>query len=88
MMKMTFPANSPAGRLKAWLEDPEPSRVFSRRDIADLAILLDDYEKDPPAVWKVLEAASTEHDFPPKLDHALGQLYTRFYDRIWGKAKQ
>jgi predicted nucleotidyltransferase len=75
-------ADEAAKRLEAWLDDPEESGLFTRRDIADLAFLLQERKGDTKFVWAVVEAAMPVHDFPAGLEKSMNALYARFYSRF------
>ena len=75
-------ADGPAERLARWLDNPEEAVLFTRRDIADLALLLSERKRDIAAVHDVIVAAMPEHDLSPDLDLKLSLLYTRFHDRL------
>lgn len=74
--------DTPDARLAEWLDDPNESGLFTRRDIADLALILEQRKEDVRLVWNAVQAQSASPGLSPGLEKALNALYTHFYLRI------
>lgn len=55
MIGTDMSAHEAAKQLQAWLDSDEEV-VFTRRQIADITLLLEERKEDPRFVWAVVEA--------------------------------